>query len=255
MKPMARWILDLHDDFPSSRVLLPFLREPVVLERDDVLKGRWPDLEGPLVGYGTMFTMTRLRRHAQLSRAVFDDYGLLRCSSYYRWNYDLLKRTCLLVPLSALPNLPLRRMFDSDRVFVRSDTNYKLFPAAVHQLSELPDFLRCYANYQDELAVLSEVVQIDREYRCFCRQGKYVCGSSYPEAPFLQPPAQVRQLAELVAARLLGRGLPLVSIDVAECGDGQLRLVEIGGVNSWGLYGTDPEAFVAALEAQADEEQ
>lgn len=202
-----------------------------------------------------MFCMTRLGRHPQLGRAIFDDYRLLRCSAYYRWTYDLLGRLCLLVPFSALSTLPLERIFESQRIFLRSDSNYKLFPAQIHELKALPEFLQIYGNHRHEMVVVSETIEIQREYRCFCRHGHYICGSSYPDPPFLSPPAEVRKLAEETARRLDLQGLALTSIDLAECNDGRLRLVEVGGVNSWGLYGSDPAAFVAALEAQADEEQ
>lgn len=250
---MVQWLLDIHPDFPSSRELSMLVKHPQLLERDRVLRGEWPSLEGPLVGYGTMFSMTRLRRHRELGRAVFDDYARLRCSSYYRWTYDLLDRNCFLVPLNAVASLPLERMLGSDRTFLRSDSNYKLFPAELHSAGDLPEFLARYSEYRDELAVLSEPMNIETEYRCFCRNGQFVCGSSYPDPPFLPPPPEVRRLSEEAARRL--QGLPLVSIDLAACRDGRLRLVEVGGVNSWGLYGSDPEAFIAALEAQALEEQ
>lgn len=252
---MVQWLLDIHPDFPSSRELSSLVKQPRLLDRDRVLRGEWPPLEGPLVGYGTMFSMTRLRRHREMGRAVFDDYARLRCSSYYRWTYDLLDRTCFLVPLAAAASLPVERMLGSDRFFVRSDSNYKLFPAQLHSSAGLAEFLQRYSDYQDELAVLSEPMDIEIEFRCFCRNGHFVCGSSYPEAPFLPPPPEVRRRAEEVAARLMLQGMPLLSVDLAACRDGRLRLVEVGGVNSWGLYGSDPEAFIAALEAQALEEQ
>lgn len=251
MAARPRWILDLHPDFPSSQQLLEYLPDVVVLNRDEVIKGSWPELSGAVVGYGTMFTMTRLRRHPKLGQAVFDDYTLLRCSSYHRWTYDLLGRTSLIAPISALPSLPLERIFGS-RFFLRSDTNYKLFQATSHPTNQLPDWL---FDHSDELAVLSEVIDIVQEYRCFCSHGKFVCGSSYPEPPYQQVPDIVRQSAQEVASRMHRQGLNLCTVDLATCPDGRVRLIEIGGVNSWGLYGSDPEAFIAALEAEALETQ
>nr|WP_281292450.1 ATP-grasp domain-containing protein [Nocardia bhagyanarayanae] len=215
--------------------------------------GRWPVVqEGrTVVGYGTMSTMTRLRRVPQLGEAVFDDYTTLRCSSYYRHVYDLLGRTVVLVPFSAVPGLPLRRMFDSDQVFVRSDTNYKLFPAGVHEIAELGRWLQSYDEYRNELVVVSEVVNFEREYRCFCRNGRFFCGSSYPLEPYLPVPDHVRDFAETAAARLLTHGLTMVTVDVGVGTDGALRLVELGGVNSWGIYGSNVADFIAAMEAEA----
>lgn len=210
--------------------------------------GCWPELEGPLVGYGTMFMMTRLSGQAGLGHAVFDDYPRLRCSSYYRWLYDLLDRVAVIVPFTALSYLPLERLF-GPRVFLRSDSNYKLFPAGVHDLATLPSWLDLYQAHREELVVLSEPFEISAEYRCVCRDGRYVCGSSYPEPPFLPVPAAVVEFAEAAAQRLLNQGLAMCTIDVAS-GD-KLRLVEAGGVNSWGLYGASLDDFIAAMEAEA----
>ncbi|MCP2288809.1 protein of unknown function (DUF4343) [Nocardia amikacinitolerans] len=32
---------------------------------------------------------------------------------------------------------------------------------------------------------MSEVVNFEREYRCFCRNGRFFCGSAYPIEPYL----------------------------------------------------------------------
>jgi hypothetical protein len=217
------------------------------------MMGRWPVVpEGrTVVGYGTMPTMTSLRRMPQLGEAVFDDYTMLRCSFYYRHVYDLLGRTAVLVPFSAVAGLPLQRMFESDQVFLRSDTNYKLFPAGVHAIEELGHWLETYSQYRDQLVVVSEVVTFEREYRCFCRDARFVCGSSYPMEPYLPVPDHVRAFAETAAARLLTHGTTMVTVDVGVGPNGVLRLVELGGVNSWGIYGSNVADFIAAMEAEA----
>jgi hypothetical protein len=247
MRP--QWILDLHPDFPSAQIVREHRPEAIVLQADDLAKGRWPELSGPAIGYGSMAAMTRLQRHPRLGQAVFDSYPQLRCSSYYRWIYDLLGRHCLLTPMSAVWSLPLERYFGS-QVFLRSDSNFKLFQAEVHSTSCLPERLQ---DHSQELVVLSEVLEIECEYRCFCRNSRFICGSSYPEPPFVQVPPLVREFAETAASRLDYQGLNLCTVDVAFCRDGRLRLVEVGGVNSWGLYGAEPEAFLRNLEAEADE--
>lgn len=247
METRPRWIVDLHPDFPSSQIVLDRLQDAIVLTREDVVKGNWPKITGPLIGYGTMFSMTRLRRHPTLGKAVSDDYTLLRCSSYYRWLYDLLGRHCFLLPVAALADFPLEPIFGS-HFFLRSDSNYKIFHAAVHSTGSLPDWL---TQHSGELAVVSEVIPILREYRCFCRHGDFVCGSSYPDPPYQEVPGEVRRLAQEAARRLHHQGLALCSVDIATCTDGRLRLIEIGGVHSWGLYGCDPDVFIAALEAEA----
>lgn len=251
MRP--QWLIDLHDEFPGSAIVAAALDDALVIESRDAMTGRWPVIQDgrSIVGYGTMPTMRSLRRVPQLGQAVFDDYATLRCSFYYRHVYDLLGRTAVFVPFSAVPGLPLRRMFGSDQVFIRSDTNYKLFPAGVHAITELGHWLQSYDQYRDELVVVSEVVPFDREYRCFCRNGRFVCGSSYPLEPYLPVPDHVRSFAETAATRLLAHGSTMVTVDVGVSPDGVLRLVELGGVNSWGIYGSNVADFIAAMEAEA----
>jgi len=283
MSPRPRWILDLHPDFPGSALVLDHLEErarrdgspaPLIVTREDVVLGRGPFAQSPaataatatttelFLGYGTMHTMTRLaRRPMPMGAAVFDDYAKLKCSSYYPHVYDLLGRTCFLVPFSALPTLPLQRMLASDRVFVRSDTNYKLFPAAELALANVAGWVETYREHGEELAVVSEVVRFDREYRCFLRDGAFFCGSSYAKQPLpmtaYEPvPAAVRRFAVLAATRMLRLGVNMCTVDVGVTSasgleNDVLRVVEIGGVNSWGIYGSNVEVFVREMEAEA----
>ncbi len=94
---------------------------------------------------------------------------------------------------------------------------------------------------------MSEVVTFEREYRCFCRNGRFFCGSSYPLEPYLPVPDHVRGFAETAAARLLTHGSTMVTVDVGVGPDGVLRLVELGGVNSCGIYGSNVADFIAAM--------
>lgn len=250
MKPV-RWLIDLHPDFPGSAAVAARLREragpePIVVDRRSVILGEWPEIEPPVVGYGTMHTMTRLRRHPQLGPAVFDEYASLRCSSYYAHLHDLLGRAFLLAPLGALPGLPLARML-GERVFIRSDTNYKLFPAAVMSVADVESWVERYSEHRTELAVAAEEVQFDIEYRCFCRAGAFFCGSSYPTEPYREVPNEVRTFAEIAARRLDAVGLRMVTVDVGLTRAGP-RIVEVGGVNSWGIYGSNVDAFIDAME-------
>ncbi len=243
------WIIDLHSDFPGSAVVLAHLHNVVIMDKTDVLMQRWPTVSLPVVGYGTMAMLTRLARVPELGQAVFDNYATLRCSTYYSAIYDLLGRACVFAPFSALPLLPLERMFGSS-IFVRSDTNYKLFPSSVLTTSEAALWLDRYREHGDELVVISEVVSFEREWRCFCRNGTFFCGSSYPNEPYEVVPAHVRHFAERAAERMLKLGANMVTVDVGIAA-GRLRVVEIGGVNSWGLYGSDVDAFIRAMEAEA----
>jgi ATP-grasp domain-containing protein len=249
MTPRPRWILDIDADFPASAAVAARVPDPVVVPRVTPGLEVWPDVEGPVVGYGTMRTMTRMRR-SKLARAVFDDYASLRCSSYYGAIYDLLGRAAFLIPMAALGHLDLRRHL-GERVFIRSDSNYKLFAAEALPATEAARFLEQRWEHRDELVVVAEVVALGDEYRVFCRRGKAFCHSSYPVEPYRPAPPEVVAFAEAAAERLAGV-VPsgMLTVDVAVGAD-RLRIVEVGGVNSWGIYGSDIDAFIATMEAEA----
>ncbi|MCE9576269.1 MAG: ATP-grasp domain-containing protein [Deltaproteobacteria bacterium] len=241
------WLIGLHDDFPSAAALAARVRHPVLLDPSPT--ARLPVLALPAVAYGPMRAMLRVARDPQLAAAMGDDYARLRCSAYYPYVWRFLGRAAVLVPLVALATLDLARMF-GPRVFVRSDTNFKLFTAEVHDAAAVAVLSERHAIHADALVVVSEVIAITAEYRCFCHRGQFVCGSSYPAVPYAPVPAAMRAFAEEIAAAVAPLGLDPLTVDVAETPDGP-RLVELGGVHAWGLYGSDPAAFVAMMEAAA----
>lgn len=252
MSRRPRWILDFHPDFPAPEQIAPHLDDPICLPPARPGFEVWPEVEPPFVGYGTMRTMTRMLRHRPLAEAVFDDYPSLRCSSYYRAVYDLLGRNAVIVPLTALPHLDLHRFF-GDRVFIRPDSNYKLFASGVVDVDRAAAFVADHEAHRDELVVVSEVVRLGPEYRCFCRAGEVFCHSSYPEAPYRPAPPEVIAFAHEAARRFAALSTArMVTVDVAVSED-RLRLVEMGGVNSWGIYGASIPDFIAGMEAEAME--
>lgn len=246
------WLIEEDPDFPGPQTLREAgIVEVIPLDPGPPWAPRWPAVEGPAVAYGTMRTLRRLQSHRPLAHAVFDDYPALRWTSFLPHVYDLLGREVFLVPLGALAHLDLPRHF-GPQVFVRPETNYKLFAAQVVESSEVDRFLEFHAEHVREMVVLSEVVSLGQEYRCFCREGQVFASSSYPDIPYMEAPVDVIALAQQCARRLFeGRGLRMITVDVARAPDGRLRLVEVGGVNSWGVYGCDLRAFVAAMEAEA----
>lgn len=246
------WILETHPEFNAAESLVPFVKSFVWLKPAAKPWDRtWPKVEFPCVAFGTIRTIQALQRFAPLSAAVFDDWAALKCSNYLRYLYDLLGRKTVIVPLKALKQVNLAPLL-GETLFVRPDTNDKRMPGVVLTQDQLQSYIANYAPEQgDELVVVSEVVNLGKEYRCFCRDGEVFAHSSYPDEPFEPAPEAVLNFAREVAKRLMGV-LPsnMLSVDVAQSSD-QIRLVEIGGVNSWGLYGADRQNFVEKMEAEA----
>lgn len=245
----VRWLLERDPIFSEPQRLAALLPDALVV--DDLRTARLPPApEGPLAAYGTIRGMAALRRQPGWCEAVFDQLPALRCSAYYGPLYAELGRQALLAPLAALPHLDLERWFGA-RVFVRPDGNHKPFPGQVIRCQAAAQLLADHRAHGDALVVLSEVVELGSEVRCFCRAGRVVASSSYPDPPYAPASPEVVDFAESIARRLLSVvSSTMLTVDVADDGR-RLRLVEIGGVNSWALYGASPEAFIAAMEAEA----
>jgi len=249
-----QWILALSPHFSDPARLRPFLANPIVLTPAQ-LSGTAPmpvlAPGRPRVAFGTMHHMMALLRHPVLGDAVLDRHVALRCSQYYRHVYPHLGQAMVLAPVAALGHLPLQRMFGAS-VFVRPDGNNKPFEAEVLPTDpeRVADCARRLQHHSDRLIVLSEVIDPGTEYRCFVRRGRVFAHSSYPRQPHVPAPPAVTAFAEAVAADLAGTGMTMLTVDVSLSGE-RLRLVEVGGVNSWGLYGAREEDFVAGMEAEA----
>lgn len=242
------WIFDFDYDFTIPQEIAKYVKEYVVLPQESVILD-WPKISHPCIAYGTMRKLSQILRQPNICEAVFDNYISLRCSSYYRFIYDLLGRTIIIVPFSALLHIDWNKMF-GDKIFIRPDGNHKPFEAEIVQNKDLRNFVQRYqTKYENELIVVSEVVHLGKEYRCFCRDGKVFCHSSYPESPYEPAPLDVISFAEKVAMRLMKQGLSMITVDVAK--ETNLRIVEIGGVNSWGIYGGNISDFVREMELEA----
>jgi len=152
--------------------------------------------------------------------------------------------------MAALQNAELLQMFGA-RIFVRPDDAIKRFDGQVMSIEEAMQLPAQYPHAHDCLVGLSEVVELGTEYRCFVHRGRVIAHSSYLTDDVRPAPQDVIASAEAIANAAATRlTSALLTIDVA-AHHGVHRLVEIGGVNSWGLYGADVAAWIAAMEYEA----
>ena len=242
------WIFDFDYDFTAPQTVSEYVQNFVVLPQDFLVKP--PKVHYPCVASGTMRKLVMMTRQADICEAVFDDYLSLRCSYYYRYVYSFLGRKVFIVPFQALACVPWKEVF-AERIFIRPDHNSKPFDAQVVAIEEIDAFIERYHHRSaQELVVVSEVIELGKEYRCFCRNGRVFCHSSYPEPPYDLAPPKVIAFAEKIATLLLQNGFSnMLTIDIAD-GD-CLRVVEIGGVNSWGIYGANITNFIQHMEQEA----
>lgn len=215
----------------------------------------WPRTQDP-IGYGSVNFCLKMNRQPPVCEGIFDNYMGLRCSNYYNYVYGMLGRTAILLPAGALADAILEPIF-GQRVFVRPDASIKEFDGQIVETNKLrqPRMIPALARLTDGLVVLSAPIHIGKEYRVFCRNGEAITSSSY-EVParegqeYHPAPQDVVMFAE-EAAKLLRMPVGnILAVDVADY-HGLLRLVEVNGVNSAGLYGCDIGKFVEAMEAEA----
>lgn len=246
------WILEINPEFTDPELLAGRVGKCLRIEGGDYHRREWPEVSGPMAILGTFRCLRQMVKVPGLADAVFDTYSLLKCSAYYPHLFEYLGRQSFFVPLSALPELDLPRFFGS-QVFIRPDANTKPFEAEVVGVEQVEEYLARHQKYLNDLVVLSDVIPIQREFRCFCRNGSVFAHSSYLEDNYQPATREVIEFAEAVAGRILNTlGINMLTVDVA-LSEGDLKLIEIGGVNSWGFYGANQEDYIAGMEAEARE--
>ena len=181
------WIFVFDPLFPDPQRLRSQVQHSIVLDPRAIHSRNLPKIEPPFVGYGPMAAMLQLLQIPDLCEAVFDNYRNLRCSQYYSYLYQYLQRDCFFAPLATLHHLPLQRYFGKE-VFVRPDSNFKSFSGRVIAVEDVPTFQKNQALYQEELVVLSEVLDLGQEYRCFCHNNRVFAHSSYPPKTITSSP-------------------------------------------------------------------
>jgi len=254
------WIVEISPEFSDGQRVADYLKTQgkIVHEMTDRPSTLvWPRALETSIGYGSVNFCLRMSRQPAICEGIFDWYIGLRCSTYYNQVYDMLGRNAVFLPYGALEHVNYATMFPGHKkLFVRPDASIKEFDGKIFSVedlkraNELPEFSR----NRDGLVVVSEVVRMGKEYRVFCRGGEAICSSSYqippdPDVAFVPAPQDVVLYAEEASRRLLDSG-NILAIDVAD-DHGVLRLVEINGVNSAGLYGCNIGKFVDAMEAEA----
>lgn len=189
--------------------------------------------------------------------AVWCNWEKLKCSNYYeKWDGLILASNYAFYPYKLLLQ-NCRRFAEkftklTDEVFVRPDTNDKIFPGGVvstrnlaawllHTPTETPD--------DDLLCLIGTPSELEAEYRLWIVNGKVVTGSQYVlggnliESPNV--PQQAIQLAEAAAAKWSPH--PAFVLDIAEEKYGSWSILECGSVHTCGLYQADEKKIVEAV--------
>lgn len=263
------WIVEVSEDFlDGERVAQAVENKGRTVHRIQGLHYyTYPRISGVPIGYGSNNFILKMSRQPHISEGVFDWHNRLRCSNYYNYVYPEGR---IFLPYGSLKFAweNLLSMY-GEEVFIRPDSSLKPFDGQVVKTRDLKDIEThpsALNRAADDMIVIDKVREIGTEYRVFCRNGKAVCHSSYLTTEFHPAPKAVIDFAEVVAKKLIEPVNTVLSVDVTVDRAGRFirtgkdspeerscRLIEIGGVNSAGLYGCDINAFIEMMEAEAEE--
>lgn len=202
-----------------------------------------------VVMYGS-FGMARylLRHHAWIPGVWFDTEAL-SCRMYYSyWGEHLLQKNYAMMPLSEV-----RRQKDwvfstfsltgeTRKIFMRPDSQLKQFAGQVVEYDGFDKFWSEAMVYgtPETLAVVARPQPIKNEWRLIIGDRKVISGSQYISDGAIEIKSSYSSasadFAEKVAGSTEWQPHPIYCMDICETIEGELRLLEIGSVNTCGLY-------------------
>jgi hypothetical protein len=205
------------------------------------------DGDRPVIFYGSLNTGEYLRvRRLDLVPLLWFDEATFSCRSYYaHWGKYLLQEEYGFYPLAELSRLKenLYRIFGKeDVVFIRPNDNDKSFTGRLVPKDNFCQWSEeTQVNRPDPatLVVVSAPVRIEAEWRFVIADRKVIAGSPYKWGGKLELSSEYPRNAALFAEEIAAASWQpraIYCVDVAYTGAGRYRLVEIGGINSAGLY-------------------
>lgn len=202
------------------------------------------------------------RRKLPAKPFAWFDFEKLSCHSYYAfWGEYLAAKHYGFYPLAEI-----ERQWDwlfetfgrEDHIFIRPDSNDKLFTGEVVSKDQLASFMN-WAYIQNEmktpLCVVATPTTFEAEWRLFVADGKVVAGSRYKEAKCLSVspdyPQEAVLFAEKVAAMWSPHPFYVLDIGLTPFG---YKVVECGSANCAGFYAADVRPIVEAMTRIAERE-
>ena len=221
-----------------------------------------------VIAYGSLNLTRQLMREKKWVPTAWCDHDILKCTSYYcHFGPYLLQQKYAMYPLSEV-NRKLKEIIemfgDDGKIFIRPDNNYKSFSGIVVSQHKWDHWYKqnigCYNLEPDLLCVVAKPQVIESEHRFVIADKKVVTGSKYIIGDRLLDGEDGKGFddsaamwAEEVAASTTFQPHRIYAIDVCTV-NGQYRLMELGSINSCGLYGCDVTKAMDAMVGVAVEE-
>jgi len=223
-----------------------------------------------VVTYGSINLVRRLLRGNPWFKDVWQPTAWmnlenLACTAYYsHWRKHMLVRENAFVTWAMLvedTGFFYEKFSSGGCLFIKPNQNLKLFTGKVVSRKGFDEFRRveqdCYDVPGDCLCVVAKPYAISGEWRFVIADGKVVTGSRYRKDGKQSLGRAIHKdvpwmLAEELACDPWQPDVAYV-VDIAQSGD-EYGLLEIGAVNSAGLYHCDPKAVVDAISFLAERE-
>lgn len=216
------------------------------------------DADRPVIFYGSINTSEYLSlTHKDWVPLIWFDEEKYSCRSYFtHWGKFILQEHYGFYPLAEL--VRLRKLLYQtyavdDYVFIRPDDNDKSFTG---KLVPTDVFSQWYKETQsskvspETLVLVSAPVTIQAEWRFVIADRKVITGTYYKGSSNHSIPGNAYQEAEEFAGHIANsdwQPRAIYCVDIGYTEAGMYRLVEMGGINSAGLYRCNVEPIVKAM--------
>jgi len=203
------------------------------------------------VNYGLIHSSIQVAKILQHKVFHLTPWNNLRFQDYAGyWHKFLFNTEFTMMPAGSLLERfeDLQHQYGSKFIFIRPDTNDKLFNGGTYNLEEFKKLFNGYQVETDTLVVAAPAYKIDREYRCFMHKGKLLDYCQYKEQDRLSISYKynyfIKEFAESIPQY---PGLPPVyALDICEV-NGKLFILEVGSANVAGFYACDPMRIIPAI--------
>jgi len=216
-------------------------------------------LRGDYIFYGSL-SGARLARQQGL-RVIEDERNLL-CQKYYTSFKGLvLNEPAVFSPyglLAEIRSIVFDVIASDGCLFIRPDSNRKIFNGELISeknwgINSLPKLNFIEKPQPEDLVVIAPPVNIIKEWRFFVVDDEVITGSLYREGRRLKKvPATEEELdmAKVMLSSMLERDYPFDFawvLDICKTRAGRIKVLEIGGFSSAGLYAADTDRIVEAI--------
>lgn len=217
-----------------------------------------------VVAYVSLEVAKFIQRRTSWIPGIWCDLKKLRCQDYFPYfGSYLLTKNYAMMPMAEV----IRKkdwLFDTfgnnKTIFIRPDENDKRFHGGVVKYADFERWHKTAQIYNDDpssLCVIGEVEAISEEYRLIVSDKKIIAATSYSfeDEEFKQGcPSQVKNYAEKALTEIDWQPYPIYTVDVAVSDNKDIRIVEIGSVNTSCIYEARFKPIMDAMVGYAQKE-